>query len=124
MTQFHADIGWVIAALSFALLIGLPLFGRTRQAVRRIYTMAGLTLAQGAIGYAQYFSGFTQAGLVWVHVTVAVVIWVVTVRLYLAMRDRGPVPIAPAPSGPPAGVPRDGREFRRNWGATAPAPGA
>ena len=53
--------------------------------------MGGLTLAQGAIGYAQYFSGL-PAGLVWVHVTVAVVIWAVTVRLYLAMRERGPAP--------------------------------
>jgi heme a synthase len=118
VTQFHADIGWVIAALSFALLIGLPLSGAPRAAVRRIYLMAGLTLAQGAIGYAQYFSGL-PAGLVWVHVTVAVVIWVVTVRLYLAMRDRGPLP-APEP-------PRDVRSEQEVPGevpATAPARGA
>ena len=101
--------------MSFALLIGLPLSGAPRPAVRRIYTMAGLTLAQGAIGYAQYFSGL-PAGLVWVHVTVAVVIWVVTVRLYLAMRDRGPVPIAPSPSDPPAETPAE-------LPATAPARG-
>jgi cytochrome c oxidase assembly protein subunit 15 len=116
VTQFHADIGWVIAALSFALLIGLPLSGAPRSAVRRIYLMAGLTLAQGAIGYAQYFSGL-PAGLVWVHVTVAVVIWVVTVRLYLAMRDRGPLPTAPPPSSPPAETPAERP-------ATAPARGA
>jgi cytochrome c oxidase assembly protein subunit 15 len=116
VTQFHADIGWVIAALSFALLIGLPLSGAPRPAVRRIYTMAGLTLAQGAIGYAQYFSGL-PAGLVWVHVTVAVVIWVVTVRLYLAMRDRGPLPAAPPPADPPAQTPAE-------LPATAPARGA
>jgi heme a synthase len=97
VTQLHADIGWVIAALSFALLIGLPLSGAPRAAVRRIYLMAGLTLAQGAIGYAQYFAGL-PAGLVWVHVTVAVVIWVVTVQLYLAMRERGPRPAASPPA--------------------------
>jgi cytochrome c oxidase assembly protein subunit 15 len=123
VTQFHADIGWVIAALSFALLIGLPLSGAPRPAVRRIYTMAGLTLAQGAIGYAQYFSGL-PAGLVWVHVTVAVVIWVVTVRLYLAMRDRGPVPIAPSPSDPPAETPEESAETPQELPATAPARGA
>jgi heme A synthase len=116
VTQFHADIGWVIGALSFALLIGLPLSGAPRKAVRRIYLLAGLTLAQGAIGYAQYFSGL-PAGLVWVHVTVAVVIWVVTVQLYLAMRDRGPLPAAPPPTAgtAPEEVPAT---------ATAPAPGA
>ncbi|HEY0719114.1 MAG TPA: COX15/CtaA family protein [Streptosporangiaceae bacterium] len=113
VTQFHADIGWVIAALSFALLIGLPLSGAPRRAVRRICLMAGLTLAQGAIGYAQYFTGL-PAGLVWVHVTVAVVIWVVTVRLYLAMRDRGPLPAAPPPRAETPG----------QLPVTAPAPGA
>jgi heme a synthase len=111
VTQLHADIGWVIAALSFALLIGLPLSGAPRQAVRRIYLMAGLTLAQGAIGYAQYFAGL-PAGLVWVHVTVAVVIWVVTVQLYLAMRERGPrpegSPPAPSPEEIPASAPGRG----------------
>jgi heme a synthase len=119
VTQFHADIGWVIAALSFALLIGLPLSGAPRLAVRRIYLMAGLTLAQGAIGYTQYFSGL-PAGLVWVHVTVAVVIWVVTVRLYLAMRDRGPLPAA----APPAGKTIENAETPEELPATAPAPRA
>jgi cytochrome c oxidase assembly protein subunit 15 len=105
VTQFHADIGWVIAALSFALLMGLPLSGAPRAAVRRIYLMAGLTLAQGAIGYAQYFSGL-PAGLVWVHVTVAVVIWVVVVRVYLAMRERGPLPAGrPKPLAAAASAP-------------------
>jgi cytochrome c oxidase assembly protein subunit 15 len=91
VTQLHADIGWVIGALGFALLVGLPLSGAPRQAVRAVFWLAGLTVAQGAIGYAQYFSGL-PAGLVWVHVTMAVVIWAVTVRLYLAMRERGPLP--------------------------------
>ena len=55
-----------------------------RRAVRRGLELLGaLILAQGAIGYAQYFSGL-PAGLVWVHVTVAVVIWIVTIRLFLA----------------------------------------
>jgi cytochrome c oxidase assembly protein subunit 15 len=111
VTQFHADIGWVIGALSFALLIGLPLSGAPRRAVRRVYVLAGLTLAQGAIGYAQYFSGL-PAGLVWVHVTVAVLIWVAVVRLYLAMRDRGPLltgaPVPPSPEEVPAPAPAPG----------------
>ena len=73
-----------------------------RRAVRRGWLFGGLILAQGAIGYAQYFSGL-PAGLVWVHVTVAVVIWIVTIRLFLALRDRGPV--EPVPSAAPAGAP-------------------
>lgn len=126
VAQFHADIGWVIGALAFALLIGLPLSGAPRRAVRRVYLLAGLTLAQGAIGYAQYFSGL-PAGLVWVHVTVAVLIWVTTVRLYLAMRDRGPLPAAAPASARAAGTPgtaTPGTGTTEEVPATAPVPGA
>ena len=98
VTQFHADIGWLMGGLSFALILGLSVSGAPRRAVRRGWTLGALILAQGAIGYAQYFSGL-PAGLVWVHVTVAVVIWIVVIRLFLALRDRGPVGTLPA-SGP------------------------
>jgi heme A synthase len=85
--------------LSCALILGLTVSGAPRRAVWRGWLFGGLILAQGAIGYAQYFSGL-PAGLVWVHVTVAVVIWIVTIRLFLALRDRGP--IEPVPSAAPA----------------------
>jgi len=105
VTQFHADIGWLLGGLSCALILGLTVSGAPRRAVRRVWLLGGLILAQGAIGYAQYFSGL-PAGLVWVHVTVAVVIWIVTIRLFLALRDRGrlqPVlPAAPTVAGIPA----------------------
>jgi heme a synthase len=101
VTQFHADIGWLMTGLSAALIVGLTASGAPRRAVRRGWTLGALILAQGAIGYAQYFSGL-PAGLVWVHVTVAVVIWIVTIRLVLALRDRGPVETAPASETLPA----------------------
>ncbi len=102
VTQFHADIGWLLGGLSCALILGLTVSGAPRRAVRRGWLLGGLILAQGAIGYAQYFSGL-PAGLVWVHVTVALVIWIVTIRLFLALRDRGP--IEPVPSAASAVVP-------------------
>jgi cytochrome c oxidase assembly protein subunit 15 len=46
--------------------------------------------AQGVIGYAQYFSGL-PAGLVWVHVSDATLIWITAIRLLFALRDRGPL---------------------------------
>ena len=110
VTQFHADIGWLMGGLSAALILGLSLSGAPRPAVRRGWALGALILAQGAIGYAQYFSGL-PAGVVWVHVTVAVVIWIVTIRLFLALRDRGPVAqdgtgqAAPATEAVPAGEP-------------------
>ena len=103
VTQFHADIGWLLTGLSFALILGLTVSGAPRRAARRSWLLGGLILAQGAIGYAQYFSGL-PAGLVWVHVTVAVVIWIAVIRLFLALRDRGPLEAVPA-SEPEASQP-------------------
>ena len=87
VTQFHADIGWLLGGLVVALLLGLRLGGAPQRAVRLGWLLAGLIAAQGAIGYAQYFSGL-PAGLVWVHVTGSVVIWVTALFLPYTLRDR------------------------------------
>jgi heme a synthase len=88
-TQFHADIGWLLGGLVIALVVGLRLVGAPRRAVRLSWLLLALIGAQGAIGYAQYFSGL-PAGLVWVHVADSVVIWVTALLLLFALRDRGP----------------------------------
>jgi cytochrome c oxidase assembly protein subunit 15 len=89
VTQFHADIGWLLGGLVIALVVGLRLVGAPRRAVRLGWLLLALIGAQGAIGYAQYFSGL-PAGLVWVHVANSVVIWVTALLLVFALRDRGP----------------------------------
>jgi cytochrome c oxidase assembly protein subunit 15 len=90
VTQLHADIGWLLGGLVIALAIGLRLLGAPRLAVRLAWTLVALVGVQGVIGYAQYFSGL-PAGLVWVHVTGSVLIWITAVRLLFALRDRGSV---------------------------------
>jgi heme a synthase len=59
-------------------------------------------LLQGMIGYIQYFNHL-PAGLVWVHVTGAVIVWIAVLRLFFAMRDRETV--NSALTGPSASVP-------------------
>jgi heme a synthase len=117
VTQLHADIGWLLAGLVIALVVVLRLVRAPRRAVRLSWLLLGLIGAQGAIGYAQYFSGL-PAGLVWVHVTDAVLIWITALRLLFALRDRGTVtagdqaragpaeiadaaPASPSPAGGP-----------------------
>jgi heme a synthase len=90
VTQFHADIGWLLAGLAIALVLGLRLTRAPRLAVRLGWVLLALVGAQGVIGYAQYFSGL-PAGLVWVHVSDATLIWIVAVRLLFALSDRGPL---------------------------------
>ncbi|HEV2240462.1 MAG TPA: COX15/CtaA family protein [Streptosporangiaceae bacterium] len=90
VTQFHADIGWLLAGLAIALVLGLRLTRAPRLAVRLGWVLLALIGAQGVIGYAQYFSGL-PAGLVWVHVSDATLIWITAIRLPFALRDRGPL---------------------------------
>jgi heme a synthase len=95
VTQLHADIGWLLGGLVIALVLGLRLAGAPRRAVRLGWVLLGLIGAQGVIGYAQYFSGL-PAGLVWVHVTGSVLIWITALLLVFALRDRGRVAVPPA----------------------------
>jgi len=95
VTQFHADIGWLLAGLVVALLLGLRLGKAPRRAIRLGWLLAGLILLQGAVGYAQYFSGL-PAGLVWVHITGSTAIWVAALFMPYALRDRSALPAQPA----------------------------
>jgi cytochrome c oxidase assembly protein subunit 15 len=89
VTQLHADIGWLLTGLAVALVAGMALTGAPPRAMRPGWLLIGLILAQGSVGYAQYFSGL-PAGLVWVHVTGAVLIWVTALRLMFALHAGGP----------------------------------
>jgi cytochrome c oxidase assembly protein subunit 15 len=95
VTQLHADIGWFIAALTVALVIGLRYAGGSRRTMRLAYfVLAGLG-AQGVIGYVQYFSHL-PAGLVWVHVAGSVTIWIFVLQLFLSTGTNTPRPAAGA----------------------------
>ena len=90
-TQLHADIGWMLGTLAAVLAVSLQLTGAPARARRLGWVLLGLVGLQGVIGYSQYFSGL-PAGLVWVHVTGSVLIWIAALLLMFATRDRGPVP--------------------------------
>jgi cytochrome c oxidase assembly protein subunit 15 len=102
ITQLHADIGWLLAGLSTALVLGLQLSGAPRRAVRAGWIMLAALGLQGVIGYTQYFTHL-PAGLVWVHVTGSVLVWIAVLRLFFTVRERGPVNTAR--TGPAVTVP-------------------
>jgi len=84
VTQFHADIGWLMSGLAVALVLGIRLSGAGRRAVLAGYwVLAGLGV-QGTLGYVQYFNHL-PAGLVWVHVTTAVMVWIAVLWLFLTL---------------------------------------
>ena len=97
ITQLHADVGWLLTGLSVALILGLRVSGAPPRTMRAGWIMIGALLTQGAIGYVQYFNHL-PAGLVWVHVTGAVLVWIAVLRLFFTTRDRGPVNTVQTPS--------------------------
>ena len=111
VTQFHADIGWLLGGLTAATLIALRAARPPLTAIRRGWVLFGLILSQGIIGYSQYFSGL-PAGLVWVHVLGATLIWIAALRLFFLL---WPGLLRPA-------QPAEGRP-RRAGGAAAAAKG-
>ena len=117
VTQLHADIGWLLAGLAVALVVGLRMSGAPPRVVRASWVMIASLVLQGVIGYIQYFTHL-PAGLVWIHVTGSVLVWIAVLRLFLLMRDRGPLtrsspePVQAAPYRQPAAGGQGGRPPR------------
>jgi heme a synthase len=97
VTQLHADIGWFIGALAVAAVIGLRYAGGSPRTVRLGWIVLGGLGLQGIIGYVQYFNHL-PAGLVWVHVSSSVVLWIFVLQLFLSTGTG-----LPRSAGPSAG---------------------
>ena len=98
VTQLHADIGWFIGALAVAAVIGLRYAGGSPRTVRLGWIVLGGLALQGIIGYVQYFSHL-PAGLVWVHVSSSVVLWIFVLRLFLSTGTGRPRSAGPSAGG-------------------------
>jgi heme a synthase len=86
----HADLVTLFVGLVIALLLALRLTTSPALVGRRARTVLYVTLAQGALGYIQYFTGVPWV-LVAFHVLGATVLWVSVLRLSYAIRRRDPV---------------------------------
>jgi heme a synthase len=86
VTQFHADIGWLMGGITVALVLGLRLSGAGRRAMRMGWIVVIGLFVQGTLGYVQYFNHL-PAGLVWVHVTTAVLLWIAVLWLFFTLSN-------------------------------------
>jgi cytochrome c oxidase assembly protein subunit 15 len=99
MSQLHADVVFLLLGLTVALLVALSATdspGRVRRAARDLLIVQ---LAQGVIGYVQYFTDLPVA-LVLVHMLGAVLITAYTARLVWSVR--GPASELPLGHSGPA----------------------
>jgi heme a synthase len=84
----HADVVMLFVGLVVAMLIATRLVSGPALARRRTWVLFGVTMAQGAIGYTQYFLGVPWT-LVALHVLGATLLWAAVIRVTYSLRTRG-----------------------------------
>jgi cytochrome c oxidase assembly protein subunit 15 len=88
ISWLHADVVLLFLGLVVGLIVALALVPAPPAARRRTWLLLGIALAQGALGYTQYFTGLPVA-LVIIHVTGAALVWVTVLFIPAALRTRG-----------------------------------
>jgi cytochrome c oxidase assembly protein subunit 15 len=86
-TQLHADLVFLVVGLTVALWFALRATGAAPRIQRTVVDLFLLLMAQGVIGYVQYFTHLPVL-LVGIHMFGAAIVWAATWRVLLAMRER------------------------------------
>ncbi|MFD5554405.1 heme A synthase [Streptomyces sp. NPDC127068] len=99
VTKVHAVLAWVVVSLTFALWFVLKAVDAPRGPLNRSRDLFLILMAQGAIGYVQYFTDLPEV-LVGAHMLGSCLVWIATLRVLLALRERPELPVpVPARSG-------------------------
>ena len=88
ISWLHADTVLLFLGLTIGLLVALSIVRPTGPGLRRTWLLLGVSLAQGLIGYVQYFTGVPEV-LVGLHVLGACLVWIATLFIPPALRTRG-----------------------------------
>ncbi|QHC21773.1 COX15/CtaA family protein [Streptomyces sp. GS7] len=97
ITQLHVDLAYIVVGLSVALWFTLRAVkapAAPRKAVLQLFAVLAL---QGVFGYVQYFLGL-PAFVVGLHMFGSTLVWIAVLRVFLTLRERGPVPAVPGPA--------------------------
>nr|WP_298460227.1 COX15/CtaA family protein [uncultured Cellulomonas sp.] len=97
VAKLHAAAVWTFVALVVGLLVTLARTGGPARARRAATVLLGVTLAQGLVGYVQYFTGLPEL-LVGVHMLGAALLAAAVTWTVLTLRGRRVL----APAGAPA----------------------
>ncbi len=87
VTQLHVDAVFFLLGLSVATAFAVRAVGAPRRVRTAVGVLLGVELAQGAIGYAQYFNGLPVL-LVGLHMLGACLLVVSAVWLLMTTRER------------------------------------
>ncbi|MEU6732942.1 COX15/CtaA family protein [Streptomyces physcomitrii] len=100
VSKVHAVFAWIVVTLAFALWFVLKAVDAPRGPLHRTRDLFLILLAQGAIGYVQYFTDLPEV-LVGVHMLGSCLVWIGVLRVCLSLRER---------PGAPAGVPEPAKD--------------
>ncbi|MFC8171680.1 heme A synthase [Streptomyces sp. NPDC057242] len=98
--HLHAIAAWVVCALAVAMWLVLRAVDAPDDTRARARDLLIVLLAQGGIGYVQYFTGVPEI-LVAAHMLGSSLMWIAVLRLALSMRERpAAAPAIPAQTDP------------------------
>lgn len=87
VTKLHAVLAWIVVTLTFALWFVLKAVDAPKGPLNRTRDLFLVLLAQGVIGYVQYFTDLPEI-LVGLHMLGSAVTWIAVLRVALALRER------------------------------------
>ncbi|MFI5795545.1 heme A synthase [Streptomyces sp. NPDC051677] len=87
VSKLHAVLAWIVVTLTFALWFVLKAVDSPKGPLDRVRDLFLVLLAQGVIGYVQYFTDLPEA-LVGVHMFGSCLVWIAVLRVLLALRER------------------------------------
>jgi cytochrome c oxidase assembly protein subunit 15 len=85
--HLHAIAAWVVCALALAMWLVLRVVDAPDDTRARARDLLIVLLAQGGIGYLQYFTGVPEL-LVGAHMLGSALMWIAVLRLALSLRER------------------------------------
>ncbi|MBX9393400.1 COX15/CtaA family protein [Streptomyces sp. TRM72054] len=87
VSKVHAVLAWIVVTLTFALWFVLKAVDAPRGPLNRTRDLFLILLAQGVIGYVQYFTDLPEL-LVALHMLGSCLVWIAVVRVTLSLRER------------------------------------
>jgi heme a synthase len=88
ISWIHADVVVLFCGLAIGLCVALVALHAPSDMIKYARLVILVCILQGILGYTQYFTGLPWV-LVLFHVVGACLLWIVTLRLYLARNTRG-----------------------------------
>ncbi|MGK5533799.1 COX15/CtaA family protein, partial [Streptomyces sp. URMC 129] len=89
ITRIHSLLAWAVVLGTAAIWAALKAADAPPATLARARDLFVVLMSQGVIGYTQYFLDEPE-WLVALHLLGSTLVWIATIRLLLATRDRGP----------------------------------